>query len=73
MPPHPCHALQAIIRPWRLGRVVEQLNASGIRGMTVADVKGAGVQGGAWQAVQNANANALGILASWLLVACSCL
>lgn len=38
--------LQAIIRPWRLDKVVEQLNASGIRGMTVEDVRGAGVQGG---------------------------
>jgi nitrogen regulatory protein PII len=45
----PCQLLQnlqALIRPWRLARVVEQLNASGIRGMTVSDVKGAGVQGG---------------------------
>ena len=49
--PPPAHAPQAIIRPWRLGRVVEQLNASGIRGMTVADVKGAGVQGGACRTV----------------------
>ncbi|KAL4853204.1 Nitrogen regulatory protein P-II [Chlorella vulgaris] len=38
--------VEALIRPWRLARVVEQLNASGIRGMTVSDVKGAGVQGG---------------------------
>lgn len=38
--------VEAIIRPWRLNKVVEQLNANGIRGMTVSDVKGAGVQGG---------------------------
>lgn len=38
--------VQALIRPWRLGKVVQQLNASGIRGMTVQEVKGAGVQGG---------------------------
>ncbi|KAL4439703.1 hypothetical protein ABPG75_002704 [Micractinium tetrahymenae] len=38
--------VEAIIRPWRLNKVVEQLNASGIRGMTVEDVRGAGVQGG---------------------------
>lgn len=38
--------MQAIIRPWRLSKVVLSLNESGIRGMTVTDVKGAGVQGG---------------------------
>lgn len=37
---------QALIRPWRLQKVTEQLNAAGIRGMTVSDVKGAGEQGG---------------------------
>lgn len=38
--------VEAIIRPWRLNKVVLQLNASGIRAMTVDDVRGAGVQGG---------------------------
>nr|AHW46897.1 PII protein [Chlorella variabilis] len=38
--------VEALIRPWRLSTVVAKLNASGIRGMTVSDVKGAGVQGG---------------------------
>ena len=37
---------QAIIRPWRMDKVVQSLNAAGIRGMTVTDVRGAGVQGG---------------------------
>lgn len=39
-------APQCIIRPWRLDKVVAALNANGIRGMTVCDVRGAGVQGG---------------------------
>lgn len=38
--------VEAIIRPWRLTKVVLQLNEAGIRGMTVSDVRGAGVQGG---------------------------
>lgn len=38
--------VEALIRPWRLQKVTEQLNAAGIRGMTVSDVKGAGEQGG---------------------------
>ena len=37
---------QAILRPWRLSKVVSGLNSVGIRGMTVSDVRGAGVQGG---------------------------
>jgi len=38
--------IEAIIRPWRLNKVVSVLNSSGIRGLTVSDVQGAGVQGG---------------------------
>lgn len=38
--------VEAIIRPWRLSKVVHELSAAGIKGMTVCDVKGAGVQGG---------------------------
>lgn len=38
--------LQAVIRPWRLQKVVHELSLQGIKGMTVADVRGAGVQGG---------------------------
>lgn len=38
--------VEAIIRPWRLQAVVQALNKSGVRGMTVSDVRGAGVQGG---------------------------
>lgn len=38
--------VEAVIRPWRLDKVVGQLYASGIRGMTVQDVRGAGMQGG---------------------------
>ncbi|GAB4813918.1 hypothetical protein N2152v2_000964 [Parachlorella kessleri] len=38
--------VEAIIRPWRVEKVVKRLNANGIRGMTVTDVRGAGVQGG---------------------------
>ncbi|PSC67205.1 Nitrogen regulatory P-II [Micractinium conductrix] len=38
--------VEAIIRPWRLQKVVAQLAAHGIRGLTVSSVQGAGVQGG---------------------------
>jgi len=38
--------IEAIIRPWRLDKVIAQLSNAGVRGMTVAQVKGAGVQGG---------------------------
>lgn len=38
--------VEAIIRPWRLGKVVDRLTSNGIKGMTVTDVRGAGVQGG---------------------------
>lgn len=38
--------IEAIIRPWRIPKLVDALNAAGIRGMTVSDVLGAGVQGG---------------------------
>jgi len=38
--------VEAIVRPWRIPKVVEVLNSAGIRGMTVSDVVGAGVQGG---------------------------
>jgi hypothetical protein len=44
------HALQAIVRPWRLPFVVEALSDKGIRGMTAYDVKGVGMQGGTWPA-----------------------
>ena len=40
--------MQAIIRPWRLPNVVKALSARGIVGMTASHVKGAGVQGGAF-------------------------
>lgn len=36
----------AIIRPWRLSYVVQDLSENGIRGMTITDVKGVGMQGG---------------------------
>ena len=39
--------VEAIIRPWRLQKIVTELSATGIKGMTVSDVRGAGVQGGA--------------------------
>lgn len=38
--------IEAIIRPWRLEKVVGSLSKSGIKGMTVSSVQGAGVQGG---------------------------
>lgn len=38
--------VEAIIRPWRLAKLVSVLNAAGIRGLTVSEVQGAGVQGG---------------------------
>ena len=38
--------VEAIIRPWRLNKVVGELSRGGIKGMTVSEVKGAGVQGG---------------------------
>jgi len=38
--------VEAIVRPWRTSKLVQVLNAAGIRGMTVSDVQGAGVQGG---------------------------
>lgn len=38
--------IEAIVRPWRIPKLVEVLNSAGIRGMTVSDVLGAGVQGG---------------------------
>lgn len=38
--------VEAIIRPWRTQKVVHELSESGIKGMTVSDVSGAGVQGG---------------------------
>eukprot|EP00887_Chlorella_sp_A99_P004080 scaffold23.g4080.t1 len=38
--------VEAIIRPWRVDTVVTQLNDNGIRGMTVVQVRGAGIQGG---------------------------
>jgi nitrogen regulatory protein PII len=43
-----CHffRVEAIIRPWRLSKVVTELNHAGIRGMTASDVRGAGIQGG---------------------------
>jgi hypothetical protein len=51
-PPIQCScAHQALIRPWRLQKVVAQLNASGIRGMTVTEARGAGMQGGEQPAV----------------------
>lgn len=46
-----CNFPQAIIRPWRLQKVVAQLAAHGIRGLTVSSVQGAGVQGGEYTAV----------------------
>lgn len=38
--------VEGIIRPWRLSAVVSALDTMGIRGITVTEVKGAGVQGG---------------------------
>mmetsp|Transcript_3741 Transcript_3741/g.6516 ORF Transcript_3741/g.6516 Transcript_3741/m.6516 type:complete len:210 (-) Transcript_3741:453-1082(-) len=38
--------VEAVIRPWRLPFVVEQLGNNGIRGMTVTSVHGIGIQGG---------------------------
>jgi nitrogen regulatory protein PII len=38
--------VEAIIRPWRTNKVVRELSAAGIKGLTVSDVSGAGVQGG---------------------------
>ncbi|BDA51669.1 probable nitrogen regulatory protein P-II [Coccomyxa sp. Obi] len=38
--------VEAIIRPWRLTKVMSALSARGILGMTASTVKGAGVQGG---------------------------
>ncbi len=38
--------ISAIIRPWRLPSVVSALGESGIRGLTVTDVRGLGAQGG---------------------------
>ena len=38
--------IEAIVRPWRLTKMVQVLNEKGIRGMTVSDVRGIGVQGG---------------------------
>jgi len=38
--------IEAIVRPWRLQKIVQVLNEKGIRGMTVSDVRGIGVQGG---------------------------
>lgn len=38
--------IEAIVRPWRLSKLVQVLNEKGIRGMTVSDVRGIGVQGG---------------------------
>jgi nitrogen regulatory protein PII len=35
-----------VIRPWRLQKVVHELSSRGIKGMTVSEVRGAGVQGG---------------------------
>lgn len=37
--------VDAMIRPWRLPFVVDALDKEGIRGLTVTDVRGAGVQG----------------------------
>jgi len=38
--------VRAMIRPWRLEKVVLSLNAAGIRGLTTYPVKGSGVQSG---------------------------
>lgn len=38
--------IEAIVRPWRLSKLIQVLNERGIRGMTVSDVRGIGVQGG---------------------------
>lgn len=38
--------VEAILRPWRLASIVKDLDAHGVRGMTVVDVRGAGVQRG---------------------------
>ncbi len=38
--------VEAILRPWRLNAIVKDLDEHGVRGMTVLDVKGAGVQRG---------------------------
>lgn len=37
--------VDAIVRPWRLPYVIDALDDEGIRGLTVTDVRGAGVQG----------------------------
>lgn len=36
----------AVVRPWRASFVVESLSKAGVRGMTITDVKGVGMQGG---------------------------
>ncbi|KAK2076936.1 hypothetical protein QBZ16_005164 [Prototheca wickerhamii] len=38
--------VEALIRPWRVEKVTAALSEVGIRGMTISDVRGAGVQGG---------------------------
>lgn len=38
--------VEAIVRPWRAPAVVKALQDAGIRGLTVSQVQGAGVQGG---------------------------
>ncbi|KAL6747855.1 hypothetical protein V8C86DRAFT_2896540 [Haematococcus lacustris] len=38
--------VEAIVRPWRLAFVIEQLSKEGIRGLTNTPVKGVGMQGG---------------------------
>ncbi|MEW5306977.1 MAG: hypothetical protein WDW36_009402 [Sanguina aurantia] len=38
--------IDAVIRPWRLPSVVQELSSKGIRGLTTSMVKGVGAQGG---------------------------
>jgi nitrogen regulatory protein PII len=43
-----CHffRVEAIVRPWRVNKIVGELQRNGIRGLTVSEVSGAGMQGG---------------------------
>ena len=58
---------QALIRPWRVEKVTAALSDVGIRGMTISDVRGAGVQGGervgrvCWKAFVRQHLNAVSI------------
>lgn len=38
--------VEAIVRPWRAPKIAQVLSSRGVKGMTISDVRGAGVQGG---------------------------